>query len=73
MVGLTGTDLEYGYRFSPVWVMLLLLLLFSIPVTIYLTVRFPSWTALRSPFRKVIAAMHLRDHLHLLEHSKRHA
>ena len=86
ITGLRATDLEYGVRASPAWILSLLLLILIVPMTIYLTVLFPSrnelrraWTSLRAsptveavmtPFQNAIAALHLHRHPKPLKHAR---
>ena len=81
LIDLRATDIEYGVRSSPSWILLLLLLIYMVPMIFYWTVRFPSrndlrkaWTSLTasptagtatSPLRGVMAAL-----LHLHRHPK---
>ena len=74
-----GTQLEYGMRASPWWIPLLLLLLFAVPVTMYLSALFSSWEELMSFLairaahvgNKIMAALHWHPHSKL--HVKGHA
>jgi hypothetical protein len=72
---LRATDLEYSIRSSPWWIAMLLLLIFLVPMTMFLTVLFPSWNELRRNIAihagetkaKVIGVLHWHPHI------KRHA
>ena len=72
-----ATDLEYGMRSSPWWIPMLLLLIFLVPMTMYLTVLFPSWNELRRNIAihagetktKVIGALHWHPHPHIRRHA----
>jgi hypothetical protein len=86
MIALRATDLEHGVRASPAWILMLLFLIYIVPMTIYLTVLFPSrnelrraWTSLTAsptveavitPFRSAIEALHLHRHPKPLKHAR---
>ena len=69
-----AVDLEYGMRSSPWWIPMLLFLIFLVPMTIYITVLFPSWNELRRTWgsflavhagetkTKIISALHWHPH-----------
>ena len=67
-----ATQIEYGMRASPWWIPLLLLLLFAVPVSMYLTVLFSSWEELWS-FMTRRAGNAVHWHHHPKVHVKGHA
>lgn len=71
LIGAIGaTQIEDGMRASPWWIPMLLLLLFAVPVTMYLTVRFSSWEEFWSFLgrgagntkMRIISALHGHSH-----------
>lgn len=71
LIGAIGaTQIEDGMQASPWWIPLLLLLLFAVPMTMYLTVLFSSWEELwsflgrgaRNTKMKIISALHGHSH-----------
>ena len=66
----TAMDIEYGIRFAPWGILVLLLLIFLVPMTMFLTVLFPSWNDLKRSIAthagetgtKITGALHWHPH-----------
>ena len=76
IVGLTATELEYGFRSSPVWPVGLVLLILCVPFVFFLSARYETWdnllAALESipPIRAIITASHIHHHPKPLGHAR---